>query len=395
MIVEPMNLAVVTPFLSRNGGGVSQVVRDISSELCRQGLALEVLCLEDEHVDADCAGVSFPYRTFSGRGPSGFGYSPGMREALGRSDAQLFHVHDMWMYPAAAAGSVGRRRNIPRIVSPHGTLDRWALGNSRWKKRCAAHLFANKNLRTAACIHALCGSEYESARNYGLTNPVAVIPNGIELPSGDNSGPAPWSDVIGGDRDVMLFLGRIHPKKGLPELVRAWAKLKGEQRGASKKWALVIAGWSQGGHEDELRSLAHAGGIADEIVFLGPVFGERKTAALRHAKAFILPSYSEGLPMSVLEAWAHGLPVVMTAECNLPEGFAAGAACEIRPEAASIAEKCAEFFALSPEAQQQIGLNGRSLVERRFTWTKIAGEMIEVYKWILGGGERPDCVRVD
>ena len=318
-----------------------------------------------------------------------------MHDALMHSDAQLFHVHDVWLYPAVAAGSVGRRRNIPCVISVHGTLDRWALRNSWWKKKCAAYLHADTNLRAAACIHALCDSEYESIRAYGLTNPVAVIPNGIELPSGDSSGPAPWGDTIGGDRNVMLFLGRIHPKKGLPELVKAWAKLKGEQRGGARKWTLAIAGWSQGGHEDELRSLAHVEGLGDEIVFLGPVFGEKKAAALRHANAFILPSYSEGLPMSVLEAWAYCLPVVMTAECNLPEGFAAGAAREIRPEASSIAEKCAEFFALSPEAQRQIGMNGRSLVERRFTWGKIAGEMIDVYKWILGRAERPACVRMD
>ena len=99
--------------------------------------------------------------------------------------------------------------------------------------------------------------------------------------------------------------------------------------------------------------------------------------------------------MSVLEAWSYGLPVIMTEYCNIPEGFAANAAMEIQPEADSITEGLKRFIALSASEQKIMGLNGLKLVKNRFTWPKIGSRMIEVYKWILGQDDMPDCVNLD
>ena len=135
------------------------------------------------------------------------------------------------------------------------------------------------------------------------------------------------------------------------------------------------------------------------VIFTGPAFGEEKDRLLRQASAFILPSFSEGLPMSVLEAWSYGLPVLMTDHCNLPAGFAANAALRIGTDAESIAEGLRELFALPTTDHGQrttslisIGRNGRALVERQFTWPQVAAQMKEVYEWLLGGGPKPGCV---
>jgi len=329
-------------------------------------------------------------------GPEGWGYSKALKNALSKSEPDIYHVHGIWMYPGIATGTAARRKAKPYVISPRGMLHSWALKNSAWKKKIVGWLFENKNLRFATCLHALCESEYQSIRAYGLKNPVAIIHNGIDLPKVDRVLPAPWQGQISEHKKVMLFLGRIHSKKGLPNLIKAWALLQQSAVSSQQsRWALVIAGWSQGGHEDELKQMVAELGLEKDIVFLGPVFEKKKQACLQNADAFVLPSFSEGLPMSVLEAWAYELPVVMTPQCNIPEGFEADAAIEVQPETDSISDGLSVFFDLSEDRQKEIGLNGRQLVQKKFTWLQIATQMIDVYKWVLGKGDIPDCVRLD
>jgi poly(glycerol-phosphate) alpha-glucosyltransferase len=128
------------------------------------------------------------------------------------------------------------------------------------------------------------------------------------------------------------------------------------------------------------------------IVFMGPQFGEEKAACYRDCDAFILPSFSEGLPMVVLEAWAYAKPVLMTPECNLPEGYAAGAALRIETNPQTLAASLDDLFRTPHSALRALGEKGRELVVTRFTWPRIAAEMKAVYDWVLGGGPKPACV---
>jgi poly(glycerol-phosphate) alpha-glucosyltransferase len=191
-------------------------------------------------------------------------------------------------------------------------------------------------------------------------------------------------------KKVVLFLGRLHPKKGLPILLEAWRQV--QLAGCGTEWILAIAGWDQGGHEAELKAYVQQEGLADSVRFLGPLFDSEKHAALANADGFVLPSYSEGLPMAVLEAWAYGLPVMMTYRCNIPEGIAAGAALSFMPEPASIEQGLRNFFLMSAAERLAMGQRGRKLVEERFTWDSVAMEMFSVHNWILGGGQPPPCV---
>ena len=190
----------------------------------------------------------------------------------------------------------------------------------------------------------------------------------------------------------MLYLGRIHPKKGLPNFLRAWAAVRDRTRREAGEWTLVVAGWDQGGHEGELRRLAAELGVETSVHFTGPLFGTAKASAYRHAQAFVLPSFSEGLPLVVLEAWAHALPVVMTPACNLPEGFAAAAALDARPEVESLTQALATLFQLDESGRTAMGQRGRALVEQGFTWSNVARQMHEVYGWMGHGRPRPSCI---
>jgi poly(glycerol-phosphate) alpha-glucosyltransferase len=270
-------------------------------------------------------------------------------------------------------------------------LDLWALGNSSWKKRLAGALYERRNLRGAACLHALCEADARAIQAYGLKNPICVIPNGIDPPPSLEAPPPDWED--GGTRGakVLLYLGRLHRKKNLLNLLRAWAGVQLENQ-AAREWRLVIAGWDQNGYQVQLEHAARKLEIKGTVRFPGPQFGGAKHATLRRSDAFILPSLSEGLPMAVLEAWAYGLPVLMTPECNLPEGFDAGAALRLGPEPDAITRGVVELIEMSDAARAAIGGRGQQLVQDRFTWPRIARQMRDVYEWCLGAGPKPDCV---
>jgi poly(glycerol-phosphate) alpha-glucosyltransferase len=363
--------------------------------LQRDGCAVRVFSIADRESDRDAAQWTDTNLDVHNRwGPRAFGYAPELGKALDAAGLDLVHTHGLWMYPSVAASRWAARWNRPLVVSAHGMLDPWAVRNAAWKKRLAGWLYENRHLTRAACLHALNDAEYEAIRSYGLTNPVAVIPNGVDLPEPDEPSASPdWVEAPQ-RRRVLLFLGRLHPKKGLAGLLQAWAAVHRDMPAAAEGWQLTIAGWDQGGHEAELRRLAEALKLGETVRFVGPQFGPQKAASLAFADGFVLPSLSEGLPMAVLEAWAYRLPVLMTSQCNLPEGFAAGAALEIAPNADRMAEGLVAFFRLSEGERRAMGYRGRRLVEERFVWQGIASQMAKVYRWLVDGVERPAWVSV-
>jgi len=387
--------------VSRANGGIFEAERRLQQTLhLEMGLDIQVIGLRDEQTDADLSAWSpLQPRTFASRGPRSFGFAPGFVAGLNEAQADLAYSAGLWRYPSLATLKWKRQSDRPLMVAPHGMLDAWALRNSGMKKRIAGWLFQDAQLQAASCLRALCSSEAASIRAYGLKNPICIIPNGIDLPPAhrtSNEPPPPFSD----GRKMLLYLGRLHPKKGLPQLLKAWRQVLGNQ---NQEWVLALAGWDQGGHEAELKRLATELGLSwteaspqgkdhASLFFLGPKFGTAKAELYAQCHGFILPSLSEGLPMVVLEAWAYGKPVLMTPECNLPDGFAAQAAVRVNPTVEGLAEGLTLFFAVSDEERQTMGNNGLALVKDRFSWPKIASEMKSVYTWMLNGGTPPDCV---
>jgi glycosyltransferase involved in cell wall biosynthesis len=327
-----MKVGLLTTSLSRNAGGLYDATRLLARDLSQlKACDIEIFGLEDEFTCRDVSGWhGLHIRAHRVMGPKSLGYAPHLAHALTHAGLDLLHSHGLWMYPSHASLMWAKSSDKPYVISPHGMLDPWAVNNSRWKKRMVGRLYENSHLQGAACMHALCASEYEAIRTYGLRNPVCVIPNGIDLPDGQTSPTPEWQHLLPDNARVLLYLGRIHPKKGLANLLQAW-KVARQAASNDQPWVLVIAGWDQGGHEAELRSLAASLGISGSVLFVGPQFEDAKHASYARADAFILPSFSEGLPMVVLEAWAHSLPVLMTPQCNLPEGFAARAAIKVEP----------------------------------------------------------------
>ena len=323
-------------------------------------------------------------------GPAKFPIAPTLSRVLAKGQYNIVHTHGLWSWASVAAAFWARRSQGALLISPHGMLDSWALANSRWRKKAALWLVERHHLSRAFCLHALTEAEAHSIINAGYSQPIAVIPNGIDLPAQRTCGFLPAS-LAGDNRRMLLFLGRLHPKKGIAPLLEAWAIARSQSPNLPRDWRLVIAGWDDGGHELSFRQLAAQLGIADDVCFCGPLFGEEKAAAYAHASAFILPSHSEGLPMTVLEAWSHGRAVFATKYCNLPEGFAANAAFEISTNAGGIAQV---LLSTLPDQNRlsAVGAAGRQLVERHFTWAHVARQWREVYAWAVGLQSAPSCV---
>jgi len=325
-----------------------------------------------------------------------FRYAPELSHRLASLMPDLVHTHGIWTYLSVATVGWSKSNDgitsRPYLVSTHGMLDPWALHNSRWKKIMAAFVFERRHLENAACIHAVNNAEAAAIRTFGLRNPICVIPNGIEVRANNAADRVPpWAADMVGSRKVLLYLGRLHPKKGLSILLRGWKEASKREKG----WVLVIAGWDQGGHRGELEQLVRELKITDSVQFAGPLFGEERETAYQNANAFILPSLSEGQPLVVLEAWSHARAVLMTPECNLPEGFQKRAAIRMNTTVEGAAEGLRRLFALDGPALQEMGRRGHDLVIANFSWPQIASQMFAVYNWLLGRSAVPDCVLLD
>jgi poly(glycerol-phosphate) alpha-glucosyltransferase len=392
-----LKVSMLAPYISRRAGGLMDSVRSLSRFLeDEHDIHVDVVSVEDEFSTQDR--VQWKDLSVHLVAPkyASFRYAPELSRQLASLTPDLVHTHGIWTYLSIAtvrwSKSKGGVTPRPYVVSTHGMLDPWALHNSRWRKVIAAFVFERRHLENAACIHAFNQAEVAAIRAFGLRNPICVIPNGVEVhPSNRADRTPPWAADLAGGRKVLLYLGRLHPKKGLSILLRGWREAFKGERG----WVLVIAGWDQGGHRRELEQLARELKITDSVHFAGSLFGEERESAYQNANAFVLPSLSEGQPLVVLEAWAHARPVLMTPECNLPEGFEKRAAIRLNTTAEGAAEGLRALLALDESALREMGRRGHDLVVANFSWSQIASEMFAVYNWLLGRSGVPDCVLLD
>jgi len=393
-----MKIAYLLKSVSRKAGGLFEICKRLAQTTCREEEII-VLGVEDEFTKTDINEWA-PLRlsVFPPVLARSFGYAPGYAQYLAEVCPDIAHVHGLWTYPSFAGYRWHRRTKRPLVYTAHGMLSPWALRNSAWKKRLVRALWEDAAHRSAACFHVNSAAEHLTLRRHGLRNPICIIPNGIDLPASQNS---EASSLVSGllsvarGRKLLLYLGRLHPKKNLVNLIRAWKEALNSHPSTLNSWMLAIAGWDQGGHEAQLRKLTTDLRLLTSVIFLGPRFGADRDTCYRACDAFALPSFSEGLPMTVLEAWAYAKPVVMTSECNLAESFVAGAALQIGTTSKEIAAGVKQLIEMSDDDRKAMGARGRALVAAKFSWPRVGQEMRTVYEWVLGGRTRPETVRFD
>jgi poly(glycerol-phosphate) alpha-glucosyltransferase len=385
-----ITITILTGTNSRNGGGLFNSVKSLALSLASKNqIDLDVLSHNDEYSKEDITSWGdLNMAIYNIVGPKNFAFSKDLKQLLKDINPDIIHQQGIWTYASNCSLMQKKKFNTKTIITPRGMLDFWAINNSKFKKKIVGNWFESTNLKTADCIHALCESEYYSIRNYGLTNPVAIIPNGISLPHNLQK------KKRGGKKNVLLFISRIHPKKGLDFIIEVFKTIMENEPNLLSNWEFRIAGWSQNGHQEELKQKCDSYNLNTFIKFIGPVYGEAKESELLNADAFILPSYSEGLPMSVLEAWSYKLPAIMTKECNIPEGFKNKAGIQINHNLEDASKIIKSVLNLEYDLEVY-GENGYRLVKSKFTWDKIANQTLSLYRWLLKQEEMPDFIKLD
>ena len=325
--------------------------------------------------------------------PWSLAISRSMKRSLLRTDQppSVYHVHGLWTMPGHYAAQGSRRNRRPLIWTIHNMLEPKFLAFHAWRKRAFAAAFGRTDLASATCLHALTQQELADIRCYGLTNPVAVVPNGTELPA--DAAPEAVDALEERfttlrNRKWLLFLGRIHPNKGLDHLIRAWAQLAGR----FDEWQLVLAGPGEPRHRQRFQQLARDLALTDRATFAGLLAGIEKDAALQHAEFFVLPSFSEGLSNAALEGLAAGTPALMTPGCSFDQAVRCGAAVLAEPDVPAWVAGLEKMMTLSDQPRREMGQHGRRLIETDYTWSQVAEKVVTLYRWMLGEAPIPPFV---
>ena len=298
---------------------------------------------------------------------------------VGRFD--LVHVHELWHYPGYAAFRAARNHGLPYVLTIHGELDTWALKHKVFRKWFYRQAIQNRILQSADALHVLTQSESARVSELGYRSPVFVAPNGIDLdilngPVDTNGFLARYPELAG--KRVVLFLGRLHTKKGLDVLARSFAMIAGDFRNT----VLLVVGPDDDGTRNRMEKILKATEVSDRVVFTGMLTGHDKSAALKYADMFVLSSYSEGFTMATLEAMAAGLPVVISDRCNFPEVTEHGAGFVVEPSEMPVAEAIDAL--LSDESLRiRMGQRGRRMVKELYTWPVIAKSVVGLYRELV------------
>ena len=374
----PLHLLHIVPHMSEEASGPSYSVARLCASLAARGNRVDLYCMA---AGQEIAGVSTRIYRQSPQLRS-LGLSMPLAAALWQAwpSIDIVHNHSLWMSPNLASGLVARLRRGARLVtSPRGTLSPWAMRRSRWKK-AAIWPLQREALARASCIHVTSEEEALDVRRLGFRAPLALIPNGIDLPSAE-------ARFAPGGRRQLLFLGRIHPVKGLDLLLPAWKRVAPD----FPEWELVIAGKGEGAHEREVREQARALEV-ENLRFLGPVYGAEKFAAYAQAQAFVLPSRSENFGVAVAEALASGLPVLTTTHTPWRRLDTEGAGLCVSLSVETLSEALRTLLSSPPERLREMGQRGRLWMQREHGWEGLSATMQEVYDWLRGSAEIPTCI---
>lgn len=327
-----------------------------------------------------------------GIGPRTLGRSPQMKkwlyQQLSSGKVHVIHNHGMWqmnsIYPANAA----RKHRVSFICSPRGALSQWAMSNGSKLKRIFWPLLQRPALRQANCFHATSESEYNDIRRLGFRQPVAVIPNGIDIPT--------LTQHAAAQTRTLLFLGRIHPVKGLDLLLPAWKAVQNR----FPDWQLVIAGSDEGyhgtsGYLTNVITEATKLGLS-RVHFVGEIQGEQKRDAFQRVELFVLPSYSENFGISVAEALAAGTPAVTTTGAPWSELENRRAGWQIGIGIQPLVDCLALALAKPQQELAEMGIAGREWMIREYRWKELGDLMLQTYEWMVHNtGSPPACVRLD
>jgi len=377
-----MKVIHVVPYIDEQASGPAYTTTTLNRVMNELGVSSQLVVATDTKCGLEALGRTmraFPRRKLLlrlGRSPEMLGW---LRAEVASGAVDIVHNNSIWMMPNIYPGWVTRGTSVPLVVSPHGTFSEWAMRRSRITKFLFWHGLQKRAIAHAALFHATAPSEYEDIRRVGFRQPVAVIPNGIDIPEGKVTDP--------GRSRTLLFLGRVHPVKGVDLLLRAWVELQL----SFPDWSLRIVGPGNAEYLAELQALA-ASLAAKRVDFAGPLYGKDKMQAYRTASLFVLPTHSENFGVAVAEALAAGCPVITTRGAPWSDLAEKRAGWWIPVGVDPLRRALEEAMSKHPIDLAEMGARGRAWMERDFSWRQITEQMIESYRWIREGGARPQWI---
>lgn len=373
-------LHIVQSIASDFGGlGLAALRYAQAISLAGANVSLFVVDRSRDEICVDCADGEV--RLDGGGGAGVVSQVAALKRYLDQCRFDVVHIHGTWTPILMVASYLASSKGIPVVVSPHGCLEPWALRHRGWKKKLALALYQKRVFSKASMMVATAEQELTSIRRLGIETPVAVIPNGVDMP---------FVPVhLQTQERKFLFLSRIHPKKGIPDLVAAWALVR--QPG----WRVVIAGPDEDGHLDEIRAQIDSLGLGGDFEFTGLVTGDRKEGLFSEANVFVLPTYSENFGIAVAEALARGVPVITTTGAPWEDIETWRCGWWVQPGVDGVARALVAAMNTPREELSEMGQRGLQLVKEKYSWDQIGRDALEAYRWMLGQSQlRPDFVDV-
>ena len=375
-----MKILHVVQSLDPAWGGIARVLPMLAAELAQAGQTCRIATLAGGRYGAPPEVKGVEVLRFASPDGSRFGKSAEFSARVGEliQSADVVHLHGLWTGQNWAAGKAARKIGKPYIMTPHSMMMPWAWRRSRWKKLPAGWLFEHANLRGARFLHALADGEARAMRELGFNDRIEVIPNGLhvaefeQLPSADAL-EARFPELSG--RNLLVFIGRIHPQKGIVQALQGAF----DTFAAAKDWHFVIAGPDEVGMQRMLAAAVARKKMTDRVTFTGLLSREEVRSLLGRAGVLLQPSMSEGLSMSIVEALAAGVPVVISEACNMPEVEKGGAGRIVEADRSAISSALKPLVA-SEDARQEMSRRARELARERYDWRGLIPRYVELYE---------------
>lgn len=373
-----MNICIFTADIDKTSGGPSRSVPILSKGIAENLCSVTLMAGESKHMNYHMIEESEVKFIKFNRNCS----AEELERILLNGHYNLVHAQGIWLPIYNKMAKILRKHGIPYVMTPRGALEPWCLEQKKWKKKIAMWLYQKKDLQKAAAILTTANMEAQHLRELGIKTPLAVIPNGIDVTE-YLCRPA---DCLSSVKKQIVFLSRIHQKKGIEILINVWEKIRFD----FPDWNVVIAGNGEEEYIQQLKSMITSKKLQDCVEIIPPVFGKDKHKLYCESSLFVLPTYSENFGMVVAEALACGVPVVTTNGTPWQElnDEKIGWCVDLSEE--NIENAIRDALSLPAEELFAMGQKGSKHINNNYLYTSVAKKNLELYKWILEGGDMPD-----